>query len=104
MIKGPGAYLRRGHPRARKRRFYASQGPEIQELYLEDGVVTSNVPRRSIFPTPRVSGATRRGLEYDGYLEEASFAVDPGDVYFRISVVDDRGRHADTRAYFLDTL
>ena len=84
--------------------FYASQGPEIQELYLEDGVVHVKCsPAKYISYAAGVRrNAARFG--YDGYLEEASFAVDPGDVYFRISVVDDRGRHADTRAYFLDTL
>ena len=32
------------------------------------------------------------------------FRVDPNDVFFRITVRDSAGNHANTRAYFLDEL
>ena len=35
-------------------------------------------------------------------VEEAVFTVDASDGYFRITVVDEDGRCADTNAYFTD--
>ncbi len=84
--------------------FYASQGPEIHDLYLEDGTVHVKCsPAKYI---SYVAGVRRNAARfgYEGYLEEAAFTVDPDDVCFRISVVDEQGRHADTHAYFLDEL
>ena len=84
--------------------FYASQGPEIHELYLEDGAVHVRCsPAKAVTYTP---GVRRNGARfgYDGYLGEAVFRVDPDDVFFRISVVDEYGRRAESRAYFLDEL
>lgn len=82
--------------------FYASQGPEIYSLYLEDGMVhMSCSPVKGISYVAGVRRSAAR-FGYDGYLTEASFAVDPGDIFFRVSVVDEQGRHADTQAYFLD--
>ena len=82
--------------------FYASQGPEIYDLYLEDGAV--HIKCSPVKGISYVAGVRRNAARfgYDGYLTEASFLVDPGDVFFRISIVDSQGRHADTQAYFLD--
>ena len=83
--------------------FYASMGPEISELYLEDGKVyvkCSEAVRVTYTTGRRKSGAVRAR---DGKLvTEASFAVAPEDVYFRITVTDANGKHANTNAYFLD--
>ena len=37
-------------------------------------------------------------------ITAASFALDPQDLYFRITVEDLNGKPANTNAYFLDTL
>lgn len=84
--------------------FYASQGPEIYELYCEGGFVHITCsPAKAI---SYVAGVRRNAARFacDGDLTEATFQIDPGDIFFRLSVVDAEGRHADTHAYFLDEL
>ena len=85
--------------------FYASEGPEIYELYLEDDTVhVKTSPARSIVYSDggrRKRPVHRRGGES---LTEAVFPVDKTMGYFRITVTDDRGKHANTNAYFFDTL
>ena len=84
---------------------YISAGPEIKELYVEDGYVhIKTSPAQAI----HFSTAGRRKLNVqiasddDTPVTEASFKLDPVDVFFRISVKDMRGRPADTRIYYLD--
>ena len=85
--------------------FYASTGPLIHELYMEDGQVHIKCS-----PAMQISFSMdrRRFLSAFGEknepITEASFAVDPNAVYFRITVRDEHGKHANTRAYFLDEL
>lgn len=85
--------------------FYASEGPEIYELWYENGKVHI-----------KCSGADRINCNYmsrkaetvlsnnDIPVTEATFNVPEGCVYFRITVTDMRGRHATTNAYFLEDL
>ena len=85
--------------------FYASEGPEIHELYFEDGVVHI-----------KCSGADKIVCNYDHRcaqsvlaendipLTEAKFKINEKAKYFRLTVTDMRGRHACTNAYFVDTL
>lgn len=85
--------------------FYASEGPEIHELYVEDGFVYI-----------KCSGADKIACNYDvrcahsAYAEndvpltEAKFKIREDAKYFRLTVTDARGRHACTNAYFLDSL
>lgn len=85
---------------------YASSGPEIHELYVEDGVVTVRCSEaQGIFYTGlgRKKGCR---LSENGAppVTEASFRIGEHDGYFRITVRDEKGRHANTRAYFLDEL
>ena len=40
----------------------------------------------------------------NGDVNEAEFEVFPEDVYVRLTVLDERGRHANTRAYFVEDL
>ncbi len=46
--------------------FMPPRGRRFRNSIWRTASSTSNVPRRSIFPTPRVSGATRRGLGTTG--------------------------------------
>ena len=83
--------------------FYASEGPEITELYLEGGKVhlkCSGAAQISYTSGRRKSGIVRAK---DGVpVTEASFPVVPEDVYFRLTVTDQNGMHATTNAYFTD--
>lgn len=83
--------------------FYASQGPEIYDLYLEGNEVTVKCsPAREIrLNTGVIRAGIKRG-ENGEPITEATFTLKPDDVYFRITVVDEKGQPADTSAYFLD--
>ena len=82
--------------------FYASEGPKITELWLEDGRVylkCSPVDRVICTYQVRKAGVA---LNADGSpVTEASFEVGPEFGYFRVTVIDGAGRHACSNAYFL---
>ncbi len=40
----------------------------------------------------------------EDYLQEAVFSVNKDDIYFRISVLDEKNLTADTNAYFIEDL
>ena len=85
--------------------FYASQGPEIYDLYMEDDTVhiTCSPAARIQFTT----GQRHRKVEIapeGSTITKASFMLDPNDLYFRVTVVGQDGKPANTHAYFLDTL
>ena len=85
--------------------FYASQGPLIHELYFEDGKIHVSCSDACRI---RINTASRRTESVCGRDGEpvcrASFEVIDDDGYVRITVVDERGRHANTNAYFVDEL
>ncbi len=82
--------------------FYATQGPEIQELYTEDGKVhiTCSEAKRITMHTKyrhyRIIDAPARET-----ITSAVFKLPEDDEYMRFSVIDAYGRTAATRAYFL---
>jgi len=86
--------LKKGH-------FYASTGPEIYDLYVEDGTVHVKCS-----PADRITWVyERRGagsvMAEDGELvTEASFKLNHELGYFRITVRDEKGNVACTNAYF----
>ena len=85
--------------------FYASEAPEIKELWYEDGrvnIVTSEAVQISFTTGNRRSRVEI--AEKGEFITEASFELQPSDVYFRITVIDGSGKEAYTNAYFLDTL
>lgn len=85
--------------------FYASEGPEIYELWYEDGKVhvkCSDVDRINYNTGRRCAGTVL--CEEGQTLTEATFNVSSEDVYFRITITDRKGKHACTNAYFVDTL
>lgn len=85
--------------------FYSSQGPEIKELWYEDGrihIKTSPVKKIDfVFGSRR---AETRIAEKDGYLTEASCEVPSNSIFVRVSAKDEKGLPADTNAYFVDDL
>ena len=85
--------------------FYASEGPEITEFYFEDGKV--HVKCSDAIEIIMTTGSRRTGYKKakDGtFVNEADFEVDVNDLYFRVTVTDERGMHATTNAYFVDEL
>ena len=85
--------------------FYASMGPEIKALWYEDGMVHLECsPAEKIIFTV---GQRRTRLIWTNegeFVTEANFDINANDVYFRITVIDEKGRCADTNAYFYDDL
>lgn len=85
--------------------FYASQGPKIHELWMEDGKihVTCSDAKKIFLTTARRKA--RLVLAPKGQtVNEAVFDVAPEDQYVRITVVDCEGLPAQTNAYFTDEI
>lgn len=88
-----------------KGNFYASQGPEIYDLWFEDGKIhinCSDVKRIKLNTDSRHVGIVR--AEEGKTVNSASFDVNPNDIYVRITVIDENGKQANTNAYFTDEL
>ena len=84
---------------------YATEGPEIKELYIEDGKVTIRTsPAAGIYYSTATRARSCITMEENGGepLTEATFTLDPEHFYFRISVKDATGKHANTRTYYAD--
>lgn len=85
--------------------FYASEGPEIKELWYEDGQVhirTSDAVKITYGAGRRKAKAVYpEGAEA---ITEASFNVVPEDICFRLTVYDKTGKKAYTNAYFIDEI
>ena len=82
--------------------FYASRGPEIKELYVEDGVLhlaCSPVQRIGVFTDSRF-GASFRSENLDDSLKRVEVPLDFDRKYIRIVLVDSKGKRAWSRAYF----
>ncbi len=87
--------------------FYASQGPEIKELWYEDGKlhIQCSPAAKIVFSTG--IRATHAVTAYDEKsLEYACWDVAglPEHTYVRVTVTDHNGKHANTNAYFIDEL
>ena len=97
--------------------FYASTGPEIQEFYIEDGIVhasTSDVVQIRLLTERRCAWALN-GTE-ENPVNEAAFDINQylADTrrntnlrcrpWFRLELTDKRGKTAQTRAYYPDEL
>ena len=85
--------------------FYASIGPHIHELYVQDGKVFIKCSEADRII---LNCANRRAAvvysENDIPLTEASFDVYEDCGYFRLTVVDKEGKRACTNAYFIEDL
>lgn len=85
--------------------FYASEGPIINALWVEGDEVhiECEAADRIAMKTGSRSNKIVFDEKGDG-ITEAVFKIEPFFDYFRITVIDKFGKHADTRAYFLDEL
>ena len=100
--------------------FYASCGPEIYELWFEDGrinIICSDVEKLVFHTDSRNAGiidisknfaldeAMFEVFEENGKKKvKASFEVNKMDVYIRLTIIDEKGRHANTNAYYIEDL
>lgn len=84
--------------------FYTSTGPEIYEISEGDLTVTvkcSNAKKISLSTKGRRAASII--AEKDSFINEAVFNLKETDGYFRLSVIDENGRRADSQSFFLDT-
>lgn len=84
--------------------YYASMGPEIKELWYEDGnvhVETSPAARINLLCGVRRGGHAEILGET---ITSADFTLKPDVDWFRIDVIDEKGYHANSIAYFVDEL
>ena len=92
--------------------FYASEGPEIYEISIYDGIVsirTSPVAFASLSTDTRFNytrrceegNMTEVSFDIKWYLERSRDGVNRHQ-YIRLILMDSSGRHAYSRAYFLD--
>lgn len=85
--------------------YYASKGPVINSVWCEDGKI--HVECEGAHSIAFVTGVRRTGchIAKEGEkLTSAEFAYKDTDKYVRITVSDERGMTASTRAYFTDEL
>lgn len=84
--------------------FYASTGPEIKALWFEDGKLHIHCsPAQKIVASFGIRKKVCFHKENDD-LVEAVIPVDKNDIYVRVTVWDEDSKHADTNAYYTDTL
>lgn len=83
--------------------FYASTGPEIYDLYIEDNKIHITCSDASKIILNTGHRASKALFAKPGeVVNEAVFEFNEDDVYLRITVVDKNGNFADTNAYFLE--
>lgn len=83
--------------------FYCSQGPEIYELYVEDGYAYIECsPAKSIICTTGIRDVERVFNKDGSLVTKAKFILKDNFKYVRFDVVDENGKRANTRAYFTD--
>lgn len=86
-----------------KGNFYSSSGPEIYNLYVENGYVyieCSNA--KHIHYSTEGRRVAFADSDKNGYINSAKFQIDESDGYFRLDVIDEHGKRANTQGYFLD--
>ena len=87
--------------------FYASQGPEIFELYMEDGImhIKTSDAQSILFQTAAREPALRYVRAEKGKtINEATFKVMPECMYVRVIVTGPDGKTASTNAYTVESL
>ena len=105
MLKMPELSHKAAIEALQKGNCYATSGPEIKELYVEDGVVhikTSEAQGIFMATAGRRKASAVIPYDSDEPITEAALPLDENDIFFHIIVKDMRGRPAATRVYFLN--
>lgn len=85
--------------------FYASRGPEIHSLWYEDGRIhVTCSPAAKIQFNYQIRTANVAYAAPDRVICSASAEVPHDAVYVRVTVFDEKGRTANSNAYFVDEL
>ncbi len=85
--------------------FYASEGPQINELWYEDGRVHIKCSAADRINCNYDVRCAHTSLDESGEgICEAVFTLPTDSKWFRLTVTDKQGRHACTNAYFKDEL
>lgn len=85
--------------------FYASSGPEIYELYVEDDRIhIKTSPCARIEMTFGTRGSHIAHAKPGETVDCAEFPLDRQCGYFRLTLRDGQGNFANTRAYFMEDL
>ncbi len=93
--------------------FYASTGPEIHEISLEDGILHVECSEAAAVFVSTERRACKQVMAEDApltcadfdmtkYLEDTQVGVRRWEPYIRVTVVDDKGHRAWSRAYFVE--
>ncbi|MBR3934747.1 MAG: CehA/McbA family metallohydrolase [Clostridia bacterium] len=84
--------------------FYASEGPLIDELYIEDKKLYIKCsPAAEIrFNTPYRIASIKKKVRYP--VTEAVFKLRGDEGWFRLTITDENGKNAYTHAYFTDKI
>ncbi len=85
--------------------FYSSMGPEIEQLYLEDGVLTVTCsPVEKIYVITQGRKCYYKMANPGETITQAQFKLDGTEGYIRVDCRDAKGLHANSNAYFIDQL
>lgn len=86
-----------------KGNFYASQGPEIYSLYIENNKIHIHCSdsKMIVLSTNRRSPQSVLAPKCES-INKAEFTLDREDVYIRITIKDAVGKYANTNAYFTE--
>jgi hypothetical protein len=102
MIKAPKLEYRELTKALEAGNFYSSEGPEIHELWYEEGSVHLKCsPADRIYMICQHRHGEVKFAEYgEELLTEVEFKIDPNMGCVRFTVIDEKGKHACTNAYF----
>ena len=85
--------------------FYSSTGPEIFELYVDGNFVHIKCSdAKHITYSTRGRRSAIKNADKDSCITEATFEIQDIDEYFRLDVIDEYGRRANTQAYYINLL
>lgn len=111
MIKAPSLAYADITNALLKGNFYASEGPEISELYIDgENLTVKCSPAQEIYLTSPSFYRQSVFADENGLLTSATFRVIPDwnktdeFNYFRLTITDEKGNHATTNAYFIEDL
>ncbi len=88
-----------------KGEMYSSMGPQFKEVSVEKNKIhieCSEVNKIVLFMGSKIT--KREVADFGQTINSADFEIDKRAKYVRVSIIDEQGRIADTRAYFLDEI
>lgn len=85
--------------------FYTSTGPTIEKISVDGDFVTVKCSdAKNIFYSTHGRRCGSVSADEGESVNSATFKLLESDIYFRISVIDEFGRRADSQAYFLSDI